>query len=188
MMNIRTKRRLIICFRVLYAAMSLRRQLWAIGLSFNPTASSIHTDESIDLDVVISGMESNVQRHSFRNLAAFNFNVQYDHTALNFHSYGLKSHKVTDNTKGVTLKLPGDVAIPLSNISCMWDFNFRSSADLGLVKLSFFGSELESDSLSFSKTVPDKDQDGIFSASWGYGAADIPRSSEANKMLLLVNR
>lgn len=191
MTNIQTKKRIIICFRILYAATSLRRQLWAIGLTFNPVASSIHTDESVDLDVVISGLESSVQRHSFKDLAAFKFSIQYDHTALNFHSYALRSgpgNKITDNTKGVMLNLPGGTAIPLSNLSCVWDFNFRSCVNPGLVKLSFFGSELKSDSLSFSNTSPDKDQDGVFSASWGYGADDIPEASEANKMLLLLNQ
>ncbi len=84
------RKRLIICFRVLYAAASFNRQLWAMGLSFSSAASAIGSKDAMDLDVMVSGLQSDAQRHSFRNLAAFRFRLRYDHTALNFCSYMLR--------------------------------------------------------------------------------------------------
>lgn len=175
------RKKVVICFRVTCATASLKHQLWAIGLSFSPSASSIHTTDSVDLDVVVSGMDSNVQMYAFRNLAAYDFKIYYDPAALNFSSYMLRGHLLKDNR---CLSLPGGGKIKLSEFSRVWDFNFRSTDALNLARISFFGSGLKSDSLSFSNTILHEDQGEYFSASWGYGGSGVSKTSGTGAMLL----
>jgi len=178
------RKKVVICFRIICAATSLKRRLWAIGLSFSPSASSIHAADSVDLDVVISGMDSSVQMHAFRNLAAYSFKIYYDPAALNFDSYMLRGqeHLLKDDRR---LSLPGGGKIELSEFSRVWDFNFRSPDALNLARLSFFGNQLKSNSLSFSNTILDKEQGGFFSAKWGDGGSGVSKNSGTGAMLLL---
>ena len=77
-------KRIFICFSIFCALVMFSNQALAITMSFNPSDSIIGVGDSIGIDIVISGMESNI-------LAAFDFNINYDDTILDFDSYSLGS-------------------------------------------------------------------------------------------------
>lgn len=74
--------------------------------------------------------------------------------------------------------------ISLPEVSCIWDFCFRSPDALTLARLSFFGGGLERSALSFSNESLDDEQSDLFSASWGDGRRTISASTGPSAMLL----
>ncbi|QTA86268.1 hypothetical protein [Desulfonema magnum] len=178
------RRKLVICFCIARAAMSFSdTQAWAIGLNFTPSALAIeNSGESVDLDIIISGLENDVQRYSFRNLSAFEFGVHYD--TSDFGDYLPESGlcDILYDTDG----WPSDnkKRANLSKFSCHWDMGIcPSSETFALATVSFMGNGLEKDDLSFS--IPGKnDSCNSFCVSLGNGH-DPGNHSESAKMFLL---
>ena len=75
-------KRIFLCFSIFCALVMFSNQALAITMSFNPSDSIIGLGDSIGVDIVISGMESD-------KLAEFDFNINYDDTILAFDSYSL---------------------------------------------------------------------------------------------------
>jgi len=174
------KKKLFIYLHMVCATMPLSRQLWTIGLSFTPSASSLHAETSIDTDVVISGPEHGLQKHSFRNMGEFDLKINYDPDSLSFDAYMLKDRRNNPDDERY-LSFPGGCRIRLSDISCLCHFSFRSPHTHSLTKLSLFGSGMKCGELSFSDGIMD-DGCGIFSLSMGNCAADVseqPRTTES---------
>jgi hypothetical protein len=70
------RKRIVICFCAARSAASESRE-WAFGLTFSSSASSTDSNDSVDLYVIISGLEHQVQMYSFKNLAAFDFTLRF---------------------------------------------------------------------------------------------------------------
>ncbi len=174
-MNNSPSKKLVIFFRVVCVTAFLKDQIESIGLSFSPSASSTRPCHSADADVIVSGLESGVQTHCFRNMAAFDFSVHYDHKGLNFESCRQGTRPVYINRNEADdrkLFFPGGSMISLSRLSCIWDFSFRSADELGLAKLSFFGVGLRKNDLVFSNRVSEDGLSSSLSVSLENGAAE----------------
>ena len=64
-------------FTLVCSVLFLSSHAWAISLSFSPSTSEIGIGDSIDIDLIISGMEND-------DLGYFEFDVNYDDFILDF--------------------------------------------------------------------------------------------------------
>ena len=80
----RITKRILVGFCVVCAVALLSNQAWAIALSFSPSTSFFDVGDPINVDIIISGMETD-------NLAEFSFDISYDDSILTFDSYALGS-------------------------------------------------------------------------------------------------
>lgn len=125
---------------------------FAATLYFLPTTSSIYVGDSINVDIFISGLGND-------NLAAFDFNVNYDDSILTFISYTLydglgmidSSDPLADATDLSWGDLGGGV-INLSELSWLPDFNSQADT-FTLATLSFTGIAKGNGTLSISNTI-----------------------------------
>ena len=178
-MNKPTKR-LFIYLCVVCGVVMLSSQAWAIALSFNPSASTIGVGDPIDIDIVISGLETD-------NLAGFSLDVNYDDSILLFDSYVLGT-ELTDPDWGQDDWSEGDLGwgtINLSELSWILDFSSQPDA-FTLTTVSFTGMSLGTSLMSFSNvTLGDELGDPLL-ATLGTGAvstaAPVP---EPGTILLL---
>ena len=65
-------------------------QAWATMLSFNPSTSSINLGDTTNIDIVISGLNRTPGLEEY--VGAFQFEVNYDNSVLNFNSYSLSDN------------------------------------------------------------------------------------------------
>jgi hypothetical protein len=137
----------------------LNSQAWALSLSFSPSATLVGVGDSVGTDIVILGLETS-------NLGAFDFNVLYDDTILDFDYYLLGDDLGDISTGGAEDWSLGDLGggeINLSELS--WLSNFSSQPDsFTLGTLYFSGKGVGDTSLSFS--------DVILSDEWGDPLSD----------------
>lgn len=166
-MNRKTNKNLIILCLVC-AAVFLCNPAWAITLSFNPSTTSVDVGDLIDLDIVISGMESD-------NLSSFDFNIIYDPAVLTFDSYTLGSElgnigffEADDLSWG---DLGGGV-INLKEFSWLFDFSFQPDA-FTLATVSFIGSTPGASLLSFSDVILGDDWGFPLTANLESGSVDV---------------
>lgn len=145
-------KKIFLCFSIFCALVMFSNQALAITMSFNPSDSFIGVGDSIGVDVVISGMESD-------NLAAFDFNINYDDTILAFDSYSLGSELgVIDpsdplaDAEDWSLGDLGGGAINLAEISYLFDFSLQPDA-FTLATVYFTGSNLGTSLLTFSNVI-----------------------------------
>lgn len=137
-------KKLIICLG-LFTATLFGTQAWGTMLSFNPLTPSIIIGESADIDIVISGLSSDV------DVGAFDFNLLYDEDVLRFDSYNL-----TDNLGDISaleaedwsLGYLGNGSVNLSEFSWLSDLSFQKDS-FTLATLSFTGIGLGNSQLSF---------------------------------------
>jgi len=169
------RKRIVICFCAARSAASEFREC-AFGLSFSPSASSTNSEASIDLYVMISGLENGVQMYSFKNLAAFDFTIRYDPAVLSFDDYLTEAEHdeinmfVTDEGQiGGT----GSIA-SVSRNSCLQNFG----ADDALAMLSFIGTGLNKGYMSILDTDLGDDRGNSLSARFGDVYTDISDSCE----------
>jgi hypothetical protein len=123
-------------------------QAWAISLSFDPSASAFGVGGLFGLDVVISDLEND-------NLAAFDFNVNYDDAILEFDSYTLGTGlgdisllEAADLSEG---DLGGGI-INLAELSWLSDFSWQADSFI-LATLFYIGIDAGESLLSFSDVV-----------------------------------
>ena len=138
--------RIVLCTIFMIAFFSSR--VWAIALSFEESASTINIGESIEIDLVISGLENN-------NLAAFDFNVNFDDSILDFNSYSLGTGlgtgwDISDFSLGYLGA--GSCNVHLSEFSWLWDFTFQPDS-FTLATLTFTGAGVGTSPLSFSDVL-----------------------------------
>ena len=150
----RLKRILLIFCCITSVVAVLNTQAWALSLSFSPSTTLIGVDDSVGIDIVISGLENS-------NLGAFDFNVLYDDAILDFDYYLLGDELGdigTGEAEDWSLGDLGGGEINLSELS--WLSNFSSQPDsFTLGTLYFSGKGVGDTSLSFS--------DVILSDEWG---------------------
>lgn len=134
-------------FCVVCAVALLSNQAWAIALSFSPSTSFFDVGDSIDVDIIISGMETD-------NLAEFSFDINYDDSILTFDSYVLGT-ELTDPFWGQDDWSLGDRGGGIINLSELsWLMDFSSQPDVfRLATVSFTGLTLGTSSLSFSNVI-----------------------------------
>ena len=140
-------KRIFICFSVFCALVMFSNQAMAITLSFNPSDSFIGVGDSIGVDIVISGMEN-------YNLAAFDFDINYDDTILQFNSYVL-GDKLTDPINGQDDWSLGDLGggvINLAELSLLFDLSSQPDS-FTLATVAFTGISLGTSLLEFSNVI-----------------------------------
>ncbi|QTA90855.1 hypothetical protein [Desulfonema magnum] len=172
-------KKLVIFFRVVCVTAFLKEQIKSIGLSFSPSASSIHPNHSVDVDMIISGLENGVQTHCFGNMAGFDFSIDYDHKGLNFEGCRQGTRPVYINRNEADerkLFFPGGSVIRLSRLSSIWDFSFRSADELGLATVSFFGVGLGKNDLLFSNGISEDGMSSSLSVTLENGTAEASES------------
>ena len=141
-------------------------QAWSSAiLYFEPLASSINVGESVDVDVVIAGLDCGT------DVAAFDFNVAFDDTVLAFDSYSL-----TDNLGVIPVDADdwswGDLGggtVNLSELSYLWDFSFQPDS-FTLATLSFTGIGAGTSLLGFEYGFSPY----YLSDAWGYEIFTLP--------------
>lgn len=167
------------CFCVVCAIMLLSNQAGAfnhgVSLTLSPSASLIHTGDSLEVDVIISGLEND-------DLGTFDFNITYDTSVLDFDSYllgdglgDLDAGDAADWSRGDL----GDGKINFSELSFLWNLDFQSDT-FTLATLIFMGSSAGTSALSFSDVIL---SDGVGSSlSSAYGSGTIGVSEEAPEL------
>lgn len=143
----------------------------AITLSYNPYASSVIVGQSIDIDIVISDMESDY-------LGAFDFNINYDDSILTFDDYTLGSQLGDISSGDADDWSFGDMGggiINLAELSWLWDLSFQPDS-FTLATLSFTGNSIGSSSLSFSDVILRDDGGSPLSANLESGSVDVTAS------------
>lgn len=169
-------KKLLIYFRMIQGAEDPSQDSWDMGLCLDPLSSSIYEKNPIELEIIISGLEGHQRKHAFGNLAAFDFKINYDRTALDFAPHHIwATPSVSDSYPGGTAGR--HVSLHHSDFSFVRNFCFRSPDSLGLATLSFFGKGLNIQELSFSNKAFD-DGYGVFSLSMGTRKADISETPE----------
>jgi hypothetical protein len=137
----------LMCFVVCSAIFS-GSQAWAISLSFDPSASTFAVGDFFGLDVVISDLEND-------NLAAFDFNVNYDDAILEFDSYTLGTGLGDISLLEAADLSGGDLGggtINLGELSWLSDFSWQADSFI-LATLFFVGIDAGESLLSFSDVV-----------------------------------
>lgn len=107
----------------------------AVTISFEPSAAIIQLHDTIEVDIVISDLIN-------EDLAAFDFNVNFNDTILSIDSYMLHDHLGSIPVDAIDLSdmnfSPG--VINLQELSLLFDFELLSQPDeFTLARLSFTG-------------------------------------------------
>ena len=138
----------LVLFSFVCSVLFLSSHAWAISLSFSPSTSEIGIGDSIDIDLIISGMEND-------DLGYFEFDVNYDDFILDFDSYtlgsGLGDIAAGDADDWSSGDL-GNGTINLIEISYLWDLSFQTDS-FTLATLSFTGLNEGISLLSYSNVV-----------------------------------
>lgn len=141
---------------VIFSAAFLCSQSWALSLSFNPSSSSINVGDSIDIGIVVSGLEAGV------DLGAFDISINYDSTILGFNTYTL-GNGLGDVAAGDADNLSsgddGAGNINLAELSYLWDLSSQPDS-FTLATISFSGIGAGTSPLLFSNVT--------LSDYWGY--------------------
>ena len=135
-------------FGVLCAVLFSSSSTLAITLKFHPSQPLVSIGDSLDVDIVVSGLAGN-------DLAEFSLFVNYEETLLTFADYTLGS-ELGDIASGDAVDFSfGDLgggAIDLAELSWLSDFGFQPE-EFTLATLSFSVTKLESSSLVFSNVL-----------------------------------
>ncbi len=175
------RKKLVICINP--EAASVRDHEWQIGLSFSPSASSTRAQDAVDLEVVLSGAEGEVQKHFFRNLAEFRFYIRYGTDADESLSESVSEHAGTDEWRLDEIRrrqMPD-----LSETSYLCDFSDISSVTRTLATVSFIGSNMEKREGSFLNVAFGEESGNALSVSMGTGNERGTGDSDSAKMLAL---
>lgn len=144
----RYQRTIVVFCCVICTAFFLSAPAWAVYLSFTPSDSAIQSGNSVSVDVFISGLENS-------DLAAFDFNVNFDPAILTFDSYvlgtGLGSID-TGDAENFGLGRLGSGVINIAMFSNFYTMDNQPDT-FRLATLTFTGIQEGSSSLVFSDTV-----------------------------------
>ena len=151
-----------------FVCIFLSSHAWAISLSFSPSTSEIGIGDSIDIDLIISGMEND-------DLGYFEFDVNYDDSILGFNSYILGSGLgdiAAGDADDWSLGDLGSGTINLIELSYLLDLSFQADF-FTLATLSFTGLNEGISLLSYSNLVLSDDWGVALSASLEGGSVDV---------------
>jgi PEP-CTERM motif len=166
-----------------FVCIFLSGHAWAISLSFSPSTSEIGIGDSIDIDLIISGMEND-------DLGYFEFDVNYDDSIIGFNSYtlgmGLGDDLTpwTGNAEDWSLGDLGSGTINLIELSYLLDLSFQADF-FTLATLSFTGLNEGISLLSYSNLVLSDDWGVALSASLEGGSVDVSAPIPEPATLLL---
>lgn len=154
----------------------LSTRVWAIALSFNPSASEVYVGDSVDIDIVISGLDND-------NLAGFDLTLNYDSSILDFDSHTLGTELGAPDSS-----LDFSVGNNLIELSCLWNFSSQSD-EFTLATIYFTGISGGNSALFFSDVVlsddswPAEDIEGVILGTGSVNVAPVP---EPATILLLA--
>ena len=159
----------------------LSTRVWAIALSFDPSASEIYVGDSVDIDIVISDLTND-------NLAGFDLTINYDSSILAF-----DSHTLGTELGDIDLFEASDwtVGDNLVEVSWIWDPVFWSNqpSSFTLATLSFTGISGGHSELFFSDVLLSDDSWEAISlndATLGTGSVNVAPVPEPATMLLFA--
>jgi len=176
----RFKKVLVTYFCAIGIAILMNNQALAINLTFNPSDASLNIGETIDIDIMVSGLDND-------NLATFDLNVTYDDAILDFDTYVLGNGLGNINTGDADDWSLGDLGngvLNFAELSWLWDFSEQSDS-FKLATLSFIGSDLGSSALSFSDVILGNEYGDSLYADSGSGNLNVSATPEPATMLLL---
>lgn len=144
---------IVICTFFMFAF--LNSQVWAITLSFTPPSSDVLVGDLISVDVVVSGLDNDPPPPL--NLAAFEFDINFDNSILEFNSYALGVELGDiDSTPAeawdMSVVEPEAGMIHFSELSWLWDLNSQPDS-FTLTTLCFTGIQGGNSDLSFSNVI-----------------------------------
>ncbi len=179
-MNTNLAKKLVIGLCIICAVTFLNVSAWAVGLSFNPSAASAVLGNSVNVDVIISGLQST-------SLSVFDFSISFDDTILSFDSYVL-GNGLGDIAAGDaddwSLGNLGNGILHFAELSYLSDFDFQSDSFV-LATLSFIGENLGLSDLEFSDVILGDESGGGFTAVLETGSIDVTATPEPATIFLL---
>ena len=120
----------------------LTGQAWAITLSFNPTSSEIYLGDSVDINITISGLETD-------NIHSFSFTLGFDSAVLDFDSYELGEDL---GNLAALEAIDSSIGTHLEEISYLTDFSLQPDS-FTLASVKFTGISLGTSDLMISDLV-----------------------------------
>jgi len=180
------KKRILICLCFANTAVSLNNEALAVGLTFSPSGSSMNMGDSTDLDVIVSGLGRGVRMSSFRNIAAFEFNVRYDPENLLYGKYLSEDEHIFYPEYPRSIRGKRQQQTDISDHSCLWELGRpRHSDAFALATVSIMGSGTENSRPSVFSIKLRGDSGNVLSVCMGEGYADTPDRSESVRMFLM---
>ena len=161
----------------------LSSQALATTLSFMPSTLTIDVNGTVNVDVVISELGGSY-------VSAFEFDVNYDDTALTFNSYSLTGNLgdislfEADDWSGGDL---GFGSVNLVELSYLWDLtSLQDGTSMTLGTLSFTGAITGTSGLSFANVLIGDDIGGSLDVSLSSGVINVasPVPEPATMILL----
>ena len=178
MFNQLKKKLIFLC--VISTVLLISNQVWAISLSFTPSASEIGIGESLSIDLVISDMQND-------DLGYFEFDVNYDDSILEFDSYTLGSGLgdiALGDADDWSFGDLGAGTINLIELSYLSDLSFQADF-FTLATLSFTSLAAGTSPVSFSNIVLSDAYGGALSADLMSSSVDASASVPEPTTLLL---
>ncbi len=161
-------------------------QAWATMLSFNPSTSSVNVGDSTNIDIVISGLDRTLGSEEY--VGAFQFEVSYDDSVLDFNSYSLSDNlgdvSMGDAIDGSFGNL-GSGVIGLAEVSLLGDLSFQPDS-FTLATLSFAGANVGNSVLNFSSVVISDDGENSFTTTLNTGTFDVNPAPVPEPATMLV--
>ena len=124
------------------ALLLLTGHAWAISLSFSLPSSDVYIGDSVSMDIIISGLETN-------NISSFSFTLDFDSAILSFDSYALgtglgdlTAFEALDTSSGAKLV----------ETSLLSDFSLQPDS-FTLASVTFTGIGLGNSSLGISDLI-----------------------------------
>jgi hypothetical protein len=124
------------------------KDAWAISLTFDPTSETVEIGQSVNVDIVISGMDS-------ADLAEFDFNINFSDTILSLDYYELGSGLGDiglGDADDWSLGDQGAGIFNLAEVSYLWDFGFQQDTFV-LATFMFTGVSAGNSGLGLSDVV-----------------------------------
>jgi hypothetical protein len=136
------------CLIILVLTLAVSVNVEAVSLFIDPATSNINVGDSVNVDIRVSGLEN-------KDLAAFDFFLEYDDSVLDFDSYlfgdslgDIRNGDAEDWSMGDL----GNGTLHFSELSWLWDLTFQPS-EFVLASLTFSGTGAGDSLLSLSGAV-----------------------------------
>lgn len=180
------KKRILICLCFAHTAVSLNHEALSVGLTFSPSDSSLNTCDSADVDIIVSGPGRGVRMYSFRNIAAFEFNVRYEPERLSYSKYLSEDEHLLYPESPRDIRDKRQPPIDISELSCLWELGRPLPSDtFALATVSIIGTGPENSRPSVFSIRLRGDSENVLSVCMGEGYADAPDRSESVRMFLM---
>jgi len=167
---------LMIGLCTILAVAFLSTRVWAIALSFDPSAYEIDVGDSVNIDIIISDLTDD-------NLAGFYLTFNYDDSIVSFDSYTL-GDELGDPDSFFEVS---DLSVGNNLVEVSWLQDFSSQPDsFTLATLSFTGISGGQTDLLFSDVTLSNDSwpAGSLDTTLGSGSVDVAPVPEPATLLL----